>query len=72
MAGMPEGPRKPPLEEQVREAVTAVESGFESRQEWRMLRNLHAAIKKMINPTERAERILQMIEPVLKKYGYIQ
>ena len=60
---------KVPIEDQVRDAIECIESGRNSSVEWIMLNKLYAELRKR-KPTPRIKNLIQMIEPVLAKYGY--
>lgn len=62
--------KRPPLEDQVREALELIESGNESRMEWILLNKIHACLKKKKKLSPRGKNIVKMIEPVLAHYGY--
>jgi hypothetical protein len=62
--------QKVPVEDKVREALECIDSGHESGVEWAMINRLYADLCKLKKPTERAENLKKMIEPVLSKYGY--
>lgn len=61
---------KAPVEEQVREAIELIDSGFDSEVEWLMLNRLYDSICKLKKPTPRAMNVKKMIEPVLARFGY--
>ena len=65
----PETP-KVPLEDKVREALECIDSGYESGVEWAMINRLYSDLKKLKKPSDRAENLMRMIEPVLAKFGY--
>lgn len=75
---MPDGPAgEPPcppvpVEEQVRDAIELIDSGHDSRREWEMITRLHAALSQKKSVTPRIQNLLNMIEPVLAKFGYHQ
>lgn len=59
----------PSPEEQVRNAVDLVESGYCSDTEWLLLNKLYQDLCERPE-TPRIRNLLQMVEPVLSKYGY--
>lgn len=64
----PEPEEKPSVEERVREAIECIESGHDSYMEWKLLNKLYASLQVM-KKTERTQSLIEMIEPVLSKYG---
>lgn len=62
-------PCKLTIEEQVRDAIELIESGYESRQEWLLINKVFSALSKK-KPNARITNIINMIKPVLSKYGY--
>lgn len=69
----PEKSRRVPepmsIEDKVRDAVELCESGYCSDVEWRMLCRLRDALREK-KQTPRIQNLLQMIQPILNKYGY--
>ena len=65
----PEHCSAPSIEEKVREACELVESGYNSDVEWIMLGRLFESLKKR-KQTPRILNLINMIRPVLSKYGY--
>lgn len=61
---------KPSIEEEVREALEKIDSGYESHVEWLMIGGLYEKLKQLAHPSPRARALIEMIEPVLAKYGY--
>jgi hypothetical protein len=57
-------------EEQVREALEVIDSGEESKVEWILVNKLYKQLKSLKKPNSRARNLIQLIEPVLAKYGY--
>jgi hypothetical protein len=76
MAPPPAAPKKKPsedkssVEEKVRYALDCIESGHKSEQEWLLVNKLYKNICQHKKPNQRMQNIKDMIEPVLKKYGY--
>lgn len=60
---------KPSIEDQIHKTIELVESGYCSQVEFLMLRKLQASLKKK-KSTPRIQNLLEMIQPVLNKYGY--
>ena len=56
-------------EQKVREAIDLINSGHESKIEWRFLNSLYAKLKAMPKKTDRIHNLMDMIEPVLAKHG---
>lgn len=77
--GMPEpqaeSPAKPKpaerlsIEDQVRDAIECVESGYRSDVEWVLLNKLYKDLRGR-KQTPRIRNLLKMIQPVLSKFGY--
>jgi hypothetical protein len=57
------------IEDTVREAIELVDSGYCSNVEWILLNKLYEKLCCM-KKTPRVQNIINMIEPVLAKYGY--
>lgn len=61
---------KPSVEERVRDAIECIESGYKSDVQWLLLNKLYTSLSKKPKLSPRARNIVQMIEPLLAKYGY--
>lgn len=61
---------KVPIEDKVREALECIDSGYESGVEWAMINGLYRSLCKLKKPSPRARNLIEMIEPVLAKFGY--
>lgn len=59
-----------PVEDQVRDALECIESGYNSEKEWRMIRKLYQALVKMPRKSPRVQNLINMILPVVSRYGY--
>lgn len=73
MPGPASGPPPAPslsVEDQVRDALECIESGYKSDVEWTMVNKLYRALKAKPKLSPRAENLMKMIEPVLAKFGY--
>lgn len=57
------------IEDKVRYAIELVDSGYCSDVEWIMLNKLLSSLYKK-KQTPRVKNLIDMIEPVLAKYGY--
>lgn len=57
------------VESAVREALDCIDSGHDSHVEWNMIRRLYRELNKR-KKTPRITNLIQMMEPVLQKYGY--
>jgi hypothetical protein len=62
-------PQKLSVEDKVRHALDLIESGHTSRVEWKMINGLYTELKKM-KPSPRVSNLIDMIKPVLAKFGY--
>lgn len=56
------------IEEQVRECIECIESGHESKVEWKLLNRTYAKLLKL-KKTPRVRNLIKMIEPLLAKHG---
>lgn len=56
------------IEDDVREAIECIESGHNSIVEWKMINKLHKELRSM-KKSPRVTNLLNMIEPVMSKYG---
>lgn len=68
-APTPEHRRHRSVEERVRDAVELIDTGYNSEVEWDMIRRLWNYLCACKQHTERQRRILEMIKPVMEKYG---
>lgn len=62
---------QPSLEEKVRDAIIMVDSGHESDMEWEYLKRVYDKLESM-KPTKRINNLLEMMHPVLAKFGKIE
>lgn len=60
------------VEEKVREALELIDSGHDSRVEWEMIIRLYRTLRNTKKKTKRMVNLIQMIEPVLEKFGYYE
>lgn len=58
------------VEEKVRDALNLIDSGHESPVEWRMVCRLFRHLQEKGKISRREQNLLDMIQPVLAKYGY--
>lgn len=56
------------VEEEVRECIECIESGFDSHVEWKTLNGLYRELRKLPK-SPRVTNLIDMIEPVMSKYG---
>jgi hypothetical protein len=65
-------PKVDPLtpEERVRDALDEILSGRESKREWSFVNRVYKQLKCQKDPSEKAKNLIEMIEPVLSKFGY--
>lgn len=59
-----------PVEDRVREAIELIESDYASGVEWHMLSKLYRDLCNTKKKSKRMVNLINMIEPVLAKYGY--
>jgi hypothetical protein len=60
------------VEQQVRDAIELIESGYDSIIEWKMIKRIYEDLMKR-GPSRwntRHRNLIKMIEPTLSKYGY--
>jgi hypothetical protein len=57
----------PSVEEQVRQAIEMIDSGRDSYVEWKLLNKLAKELRS--RKDARSKNLLEMIDPVLQKYG---
>lgn len=58
-----------PIEDEVRDSLELIESGYESSIEWKAIQGLYKQLTQM-KQTPRVTNLRDMIRPVLSKYGY--
>ncbi len=69
--GVTQNPCKPhSVEDQVRCALDMIDSGYKSDVEWSMINRLYQDLCAMKKKSPRVQNLLNMIEPVLAKFGY--
>lgn len=61
--------KAPSVEQQVREAIECIESGHDSYTEWKLLNKLYGELRRKEKKSPRIKNLIEMIEPVLAKYG---
>lgn len=57
----------PTVEEQVRQAIEMIDSGHDSYVEWKLLNKLAKELRSRNDA--RSKNLMEMIDPVLQKYG---
>ena len=62
--------RKPPIEDQVRSRIDRIEDGCATLQDFLVLKKLQEALRQKKPCTPRIQNIMDMIEPVMRKFGY--
>lgn len=60
--------QKPPVEDRIRQAIECIESGHDSYTEWKLINKIYKELRKR-KPSARVKSLIEMIEPVLSKYG---
>jgi hypothetical protein len=58
---------EPSVEEQVRQAIEMIDSGHDSYVEWKLLNKLAKELR--LRKDARSKNLMEMIDPVLQKYG---
>lgn len=68
----PQMPQAMPLsvEDRVRDALDCIDSGYKSDVEWIMINKLYKSLAPRRGTSRRIDNLLQMIEPIMAKYGY--
>lgn len=61
---------KESVEDKVKAALECIDSGYDSNVEWSMINRLYRDLKALKKPNDRAKNLVNMIEPVLAKFGY--
>lgn len=62
--------RKPSPEEAVRERIERIDSGCASEVDFLVLKRLQEALRQKKPCTPRMKNLMDMIEPVMKRFGY--
>jgi hypothetical protein len=62
--------KKPSPEDQVRERIERIDSGAGSEVDFLVLKRLQEALRKKKPCTPRMKNLMDMIEPVMKRFGY--
>lgn len=62
--------KKPSPEDQVRERIERIDSGAGSEVDFLVLKRLQEALRKKKPCTPRMKNLMNMIEPVMKRFGY--
>lgn len=62
--------RKPTIEQKVRDCIERIDNGCGTEVDFLTLKKLKAAIQAKPKLTPRMKNILDMVEPVIRKFGY--
>lgn len=62
--------RQPSIEDQVRERIDRIDSGCGTHVDFLVLKRLQEALRQKSPCTTRIKNIMDMIEPVMRKFGY--
>lgn len=62
-------PQPPSAEQQIREALDLIDTGCESYVEWKMINKAYKQLLTLPR-NEKNQNLINMIEPVLAKFGY--
>lgn len=62
--------RAPSIEDQVRERIDRIDSGCGSHVDFLVLKKLQQALREKKPCTPRIQNLMDMIEPVMRKFGY--
>lgn len=60
----------PSVEDKVRSALDLIDSGYHSNVQWLTVNKLYKQLQDMPKKSKRVQNLIDMIEPVLAKYGY--
>lgn len=60
------------VEDRVRDALDCIDSGYESPVEWRMVVRLFDYLLGKGKRSPREQNLVDMIQPILAKYGYYE
>jgi hypothetical protein len=58
------------IEDRVRDAIDMIDSGRHSSVQWIMLNKVYKSLSPRRGKSRRIDNLLNMIEPVMAKYGY--
>lgn len=64
------GVRPVSIEEKVKDALDSIDSGYKSDVQWIMINKLYKDLSARRGKSKRIDNLLNMIEPVMAKYGY--
>lgn len=64
--------KKKSPEQVIEECLECVESGNDSHKEWATINKIYKKLTESKKPTERAQRLIDKIRPVLEHYGYYE
>lgn len=62
--------RRPSIEEKVRDCIERIDNGCGTEVDFLTLKKLKAAIQSKPKLTPRMKNILDMVEPVIRRFGY--
>lgn len=62
--------RRPTIEQKVRDCIERIDNGCGTEVDFLTLKKLKAAIQSKPKLTPRMKNILDMVEPVIRKFGY--
>ncbi len=62
--------RRPSIEEKVRDCIERIDNGCGTEVDFLTLKKLKAAIQAKPKLTPRMKNILDMVEPVIRRFGY--
>ena len=62
--------RRPTIEEKVRDCIERIDNGGGTEVDFLTLKKLKAAIQSKPKLTPRMKNILDMVEPVIRRFGY--
>lgn len=65
-------PAQRSIEEEIRHALDCIESGHDSGVEWLMVCKIYKQLLSLEKPSPKAKNILDLITPIMSKYGYHQ
>lgn len=62
--------RRPTIEQKVRDCIERIDNGCGTEVDFLTLKKLKAAIQSKPKLTPRMKNILDMVEPVIRRFGY--
>lgn len=67
---VPDIMKEPSIEDKIRSMIDMLDTGHSDHVDWETLRRLHQKLANVPNPNKRQKNLLDMLEPIMQKYGY--